>query len=259
MNVIYQPGGAAREYASHAANFYKGCAHGCKYCYAPKATYNSPEQFHDTKWVTARDVLGRFALDCGKFWNDKDRAVDDEVLLSFSCDPYQPIDDKLRYTRVALIMLAHYAIPATVLTKAGMKAARDFDVMKENHAGTEFGTSLVWMDDAMRKEWEPHAATVGKRIDAITKAKQAGLRTWVSLEPVIEPAEALAVIDACHAFVDHWKVGKLNHHPEIEKQVDWADFCGKLHDTRIDLGLDMYIKESLEGSMAEMFAKRTGR
>ena len=243
MNIIYTPGGAAREYASHAANFYKGCAHGCKYCYAPKATYNKPEEFHDPEWITARDVLGKFALDCAKM--AEDQQPDDRVLISFSCDPYQPLDDKLRYTRAALVMLAHYEIPATVLTKAGMKAARDFDVMMENLAGTEFGTSLVWMDDEKRKLWEPCAAPVGKRIDAINKAKQAGLRTWVSLEPVIEPAQALEVIDKLHDIVDHWKVGKLNHNPEVEGHIDWHAFVNGLQVLEAKYDLDMYIKESL--------------
>ncbi len=46
----------------------------------------------------------------------------------------------------------------------------------------------------------------------------------VSLEPVIDPAQTLALIEATHEFVDYYGVGKMNHNPEIEKSIDWPKF-----------------------------------
>ena len=51
-----------------------------------------------------------------------------------------------------------------------------------------------------------------------------GIYTWVSMEPVIIPDEALEVIRAAHSYVDFWKVGKLNHNKEVEQSVDWPKF-----------------------------------
>jgi len=51
-----------------------------------------------------------------------------------------------------------------------------------------------------------------------------GIRTWVSIEPVIDPDQALALIEERHPLVDHWKIGKINYDKEIENKIDWYKF-----------------------------------
>ena len=70
-----------------------------------------------------------------------------------------------------------------------------------------------------------------------------GIYTWVSVEPVIDPNEALSVMRALLDCVDLWKVGKLNHFKEAESRVDWRQF---LIDTQKTLvGKNVYIKKDL--------------
>ena len=75
-------------------------------------------------------------------------------------------------------------------------------------------------------------------------AHSRGIRTWISVEPVIDPRQAIGVIDACSGFVDHFKVGKINHWPGLEKKVDWVKFRGDAIDFLNRLGVDYYIKKA---------------
>lgn len=236
MSLIYEPGGKAGEYSGLAVNLYVGCPFGCTYCYGPGAAHVTKENYHNAPRLK-KDVLAKLAVEAKKMAGDPR-----EILLSFLTDPYFS-EEAAAMTREALIILGENELKATVLTKAGTRAERDFDVLEKY--GFSFGTSLVWMDDSDRLRWEPQAAPVWRRVDAIRKADKRGIRTWVSLEPVVDPDEALAVIAELHCRVDHWKVGKLNGMPEVEKLVDWAKFHRDVVGLLEELGADYYIKKSL--------------
>jgi len=72
-----------------------------------------------------------------------------------------------------------------------------------------------------------------------------GIFTWVSLEPVINPDQALAVIHMAHPYVNFWKVGKLNHMKEYERTVDWGKFLFDAETLLTKLGAKYYIKNDL--------------
>jgi hypothetical protein len=106
-----------------------------------------------------------------------------------------------------------------------MRAARDFDLLKENQF--DFGTSISFVTQSIASKYEPGAASTDDRIRAIRLAKHAGIRTWISVEPVVNPDEAIMVMKVLKPWVDYWKIGKLNHHPQIEKAIDWKAFLNK--------------------------------
>jgi len=198
--------------------------------------HKSREHFHSTT-TPRKDILSRLAHDCKMLQGDPR-----EVLLCFSCDPYpkSAITDE-DVTRQALRILALYKMKATVLTKAGMRAVRDFDILKQQ--GWSFGTSLVWASDLSRAKFEPNASPVSSRAEAIRFAHSSGIRTWVSLEPVISPVHARAVIADLIDVVDHWKIGKINHCQELEKGVDWKAFADEVRQQL--KGRSFYLKKSL--------------
>ena len=72
-----------------------------------------------------------------------------------------------------------------------------------------------------------------------------GIRTWVSMEPVIIPEEALELLETLAPFVDHWKIGKLNHFPDVEKRVDWISFREKAKFILDSQDASYYLKKSL--------------
>lgn len=70
-----------------------------------------------------------------------------------------------------------------------------------------------------------------------------GIYTWVSIEPVIEPLEALVIIASLVGKVDEFKIGKINHFPKFEINVDWANFLEKAE--KLLQGEKYMIKKSL--------------
>jgi len=169
--------------------------------------------------------------------------IDDEILLSFIGDPYQPEDTKYRLTRSVLEVLAEHDRPFTVLTKGGIRAVNDFDLFA-SYPKSRFGTTLCFTNQEDADEWEPNAASVNDRITAIKHAHNRGIKTWVSLEPVIIPEQAMEIIRMLHPYV-HWKVGKINHMKKIEDQHDWIAFREETRDLLESVGADYYLKKSL--------------
>ena len=210
---IYVPRGRAFEYSPLACDLYKGCVHGCKYCYGA-----STEVF-DNMCETLSPVPNALEI----LENDAKRLAGDkrEILFSFSSDPYFS-EEAAVMTRKALEICEKYRLNAQVLTKGGMKASRDFDILARN--GWRFGSTVIFTSEALREEWEPNVPSIESRIEAIRLADSLGIYTWVSIEPVIDAEEAKKVIEALKGSVSLWKIGKLNHFPEIEATIDWKAY-----------------------------------
>jgi DNA repair photolyase len=240
MEIIYETKGKAKEFAPLSANLYNGCSHGCTYCYSPQSLGTEKTCFHDNV-KTAGNALDRFARDASLLKGKKD---DREILLSFMTDPYQPIENDLLVTRQAIEILIRNNLRFTILTKGGTRAARDF-VLLEGYAGCSFGTTLIFQSQQDSDLWEPGAASIYDRIIAIKQARERGIRTWVSIEPVIDPGQALGLIRSLHEYVDHWKIGKINYHPEIEEKTDWFAFRRDVSTLLEFLNKDYYLKKSL--------------
>lgn len=243
MPIIYEPKGRALEYSPLAANLYNGCAHGCTYCFVPgippwKHAQNAREAFYTDPKLRV-DVLAQLARDCRRMAGDERR-----VLMSFTSDPYQPIEREHEITRRALELMAANNMLPQVLTKAGEWAVkRDGSVLLSSRC--VWAATLTFDDDAKSLEWEPGAALPGDRFAALECAHALGLETWVSLEPVLEPDAAIRIIHTTHKYVDLYKVGKINHH-SLEREIDWADFLRRAEDALDQHGKARYIKRDLE-------------
>jgi len=234
--VIYEPRGRAGEYAPLAVNLYRGCGHGCIYCYAPEATFIDRQEF--IKATPRQGIIKKLGKDAPQAALDGHKG---NVLLCFTCDPYQPIDKEYQLTRQAIEILHKNGFNVTILTKGGKRAERDFNLLRPDD---EFATTLTFLDEQKSRQWEPKAAIPEERIETLRKAHELGIKTWVSLEPVIEPAESLEIIRQTHTFVDLFKVGLLNYHPR-GKEIDWRKFLHECITTLKQYGCQYYIKKDL--------------
>jgi DNA repair photolyase len=235
MSLIYEPKGRAREYAALACNVYSGCDHQCSYCYAPAATFKQREAFCNPK-LRSGDFLAKLEREAAA------SLPSEPILLCFTTDPYQSFDVKEQVTRRAIQILHRHGHNVHILTKGGSRALRDLDLLTPDDA---FATTLTCLSEPISAQWEPGAATPSDRIATIRKFHAAGIPTWVSLEPVISPTDALKTIRRTHEFVDFFKVGKLNYHTHA-KTIDWAAFAHDAVRLLDSLGCRYLVKNDLK-------------
>ena len=238
MKIIYEPKGRAAEYAPLAVNLYGGCSHGCRYCFGPGALRKKRATFNNNI-QPKKDALIRVRKDAERLRGDER-----EILMSIVSDPYQPADHESKNTRNAIKILIENDLTFTILTKGGTRAVRDFDLL-QGYEKARFGSTLIFTQQKYADICEPNAPTIKNRIEAIKEANKRGISTWVSLEPVIDPNQALELIWELHPIVGHWKVGKLNYNKEIERQVDWLAFRDDVAELLESLNASYYIKKSL--------------
>ena len=209
--------------------------------------HETPDEWHKT--AKARlNILARFERDCERLSKERPDDESRRVFFCFACDPYQPTEGKWHFTRQGIEIAAKHGIKVDVLTKGDKNLiVQDFQLMRE--AKTHFGMTLSFINDESRKEWEPMASSVQDRMETLKKAHDMGIYTWVSMEPVIKPDEALEVIRQAHGYVDFWKVGKLNHNKSIEQSINWTRFREDVVSLLTSFNCKYYIKEDLRNAV----------
>jgi hypothetical protein len=128
------------------------------------------------------------------------------VLLCFSCDPFQPIAFDSGYTRAAIAALQASSCEVVTLSKAGLWAAEAVGWLRPGV--DEWGATLTFVDDRLTVAVEPGAGLYADRIALLEMAKERGLKTWASLEPLtVQSAAALA---GAAEYVDEFRIGLWN-------------------------------------------------
>ena len=111
-------------------------------------------------------------------------------------------------------------------------------------AGFWFGSTLCWSADSDRQRWEPHAANIESRWSAIQEAHELGIKTWISIEPTIDPEQGLQVITRGIDLVDAFAVGTWNYSRQASK-LDYRRYLEKVLALAQENNLQLYVKDSL--------------
>lgn len=237
-SIIYAPRGQAGEYAPLACNPYRGCAHGCKYCYVPKVLRMDRREF-DAGAVPRAGFLDLLRRDARKY---QIAGIDEQVMFSFTTDVYNPSDTSI--TRDCLRAVQEHGMGVCVLTKGGSRALADIDLFRPGRDA--FASTLTTTDDAFSRKWEPGAALPADRIATLKAFHDAGIFTWVSLEPTLDCESSLDIIQRTHGFVDLYKIGRANYLP-MTATTDWEAYTHRIIDLVNRLGVRHYIKRDLQG------------
>ncbi len=236
-SIVYAPRGQAGEYAKLATNPYRGCGHACAYCYVPKVLKMDRPTF-DAGAFPRDGFLDALRKDARKY---QALGITEQVMLSFTTDPYHPSDNSL--TRDVLTTLQSYGLGVCTLTKGGSRALRDIDIFRPSRDA--FASTLTTLDDDFSRKWERGAQLPGDRIATLKAFHDAGIFTWVSLEPTLNTESSLQIIERTHEFVDLYKIGRANYLP-MTNTTDWESYTYRILELVNRLGVKHYIKKDLQ-------------
>jgi DNA repair photolyase len=186
---------------SVSVNPYRGCEHGCIYCYA-RPTHEwlgfSAGLDFETKILVKEQApqLLRAALTSPR-WQPQ------VVALSGVTDPYQPIERQLRLTRGCLEVLADFRNPIAIVTKNAL-VARDTDLFAQlaRVQAAAVIVSVTTLDPQLARRMEPRSSAPVKRLEAISCLARAGVPVGVNVAPIIPgltDAETPAILKAAAA------------------------------------------------------------
>jgi DNA repair photolyase len=182
-------------------NPYRGCEHGCIYCYArPSHAYvgfSAGLDFEAEIFVKegAAQVLERELSAPGY--------VAKPISLGANTDPYQPVERRLRSTRSILEVLARADHPVGIVTKSAL-VARDIDILAPmaKKGLVKVAISVTTLDRGLARTMEPRAATPDKRLETIGLLAEAGVPVAVLVAPIIpvvNDAEIETILARAHA------------------------------------------------------------
>jgi DNA repair photolyase len=219
-----------------SVNPYRGCEHGCVYCYArPAHAYLglSPGLDFETKLFFKADAAALLEKELSK-----PGYVCRRIHLGADTDPWQPAERTLGITRAVLEVLDRFEHPVSVITKSAL-IARDADILGRMAARglAKAYVSVTTLDRSLARAMEPRAATPAKRLEAMRRLADAGVPVGVGFAPVIPG---------------------LNDH-ELEAVLEAAAEVGASEAMFVTLRLPMEIKDLFREWLAEARPERAAR
>ncbi len=165
-------------------NVYRGCEHGCSYCYArPTHAYMglSPGLDFETRLFAKTNAAELLE---GEFSNPKYKAR--TIAVGTNTDPYQPIERERRLTRSILQVMLKYRHPVGIVTKSSL-IARDLDLLKPlaQLGLVKCAISITTLDGKLARSMEPRASAAHKRLEAMEMLNKAGIPCAVMTAPII--------------------------------------------------------------------------
>ncbi len=217
-------------------NPYRGCEHGCSYCYArPSHAYlgHSPGLDFETRLYAKPDAARLLAAELAR-----PGYVPKVIALGSNTDPYQPIERERRITRQVLEVLAAARHPVGIVTKSAL-VVRDIDILAPmaRDGLVKVALSVTTLDRRLARAMEPRAATPGKRLEAMRRLRDAGIPVAAMVAPVIP------------SLTDH----------EIERILAAVRDAGASEAGYVLLRLPLELKDLFREWLAEAFPGRADR
>jgi DNA repair photolyase len=180
-------------------NPYRGCEHGCIYCYArPTHAYMglSPGLDFETQLFAKTNAAELLRSELSH-----PRYVVKPIALGANTDPYQPIEKRYEITRQVLEVLEETGHPVTIVTKSAL-ILRDLDILGRmaERGLVKVAMSVTTLDRDLARRMEPRASTPPRRLEAIRQLTEAGVRTGVIMAPIIpalNDSEIERVLETC--------------------------------------------------------------
>lgn len=239
--LIYKTG---VEYGDYTLNHIQGCSHGCKYpCYA----YMMAKRFGKVKsyeeWIHPQIVENTMQLLAKELPRFKDKIS--LLHLCFTTDPFMYGHEDICQLSMQVLQRANaHSVRCSVLTK-GILPIELAELPLQN----EYGITVVSLDDDFIRRYEPGAAPMHDRIDALKALSEKGCKTWVSVEPYPTPniiKQSLSNILDAVSFADRIIFGRLNYNKAVSEYKQHKEFYNQCAEQVIqfckDNQIDYHIK-----------------
>lgn len=206
-------------------NPYRGCEHGCSYCYArPYHEYLglSAGLDFETKIFVKRNAAALLR-------NELMRPSYQPQWISLSgvTDPYQPAESRFKVTRSLLEVMAEFRQPCGLITKNAL-VTRDLDLLRKlaEHDAVGVTVSITTLDEVLRRKLEPRTATATRRLDAVRALAEAQIPVGVNVAPIIpglNDEEIPAILTAARKAGARWANMTIVRLPLAVGQIfeDW--------------------------------------
>ncbi len=171
-------------YGKASLNIYRGCEHGCIYCYArPSHEYLSLSSGLDfeTKIFVKQDAPNLlYKTLASKKW------LPQTIMMGSNTDCYQPIEKKLKITRQCLEVLHEFHNPINIVTKNKL-VTRDIDILSKmaEYKTVSVFLSITTLDNRLASVMEPQTAKPHLKLAALRELSEAGIPTGVLIAPII--------------------------------------------------------------------------
>lgn len=168
----------------YSLNPYRGCLHGCSYCYARTSHeylgLNAGLDFETTIFVKKN------AAELFRTWLCRSQYQPERVLMSGITDCYQPVERTLKITRECLLVANEASQPVSIITKNKL-VTRDIDVLSEmaKRQLCNVAVSINSLDQSLTKMMEPACSAPRSRLDAVHQLSAAGIPVHVMVSPVV--------------------------------------------------------------------------
>ena len=252
-------------------NPYRGCEHGCIYCYArpshaylgfsPGLDFESRLIFKPDAASLLRAELARPGYACAP------------IALGSNTDPYQPVERDLGITRAVLEVLAECGHPVMVVTKSA-RVERDIDILGSMAEANRcsVGVSITTLDRALARRMEPRASAPHRRLEMVRRLTAAGIPTGVlaapmipfindaELEVILERSREAGALGASYTMLrlpleiaELFREWLAEHYPGRSERV-----MERVRDTRGGKDYDSTFGRRMRGTgpVAELLAKR---
>ena len=203
---IYNPNGKAAEYFEWAVNYYNGCTHNCSYCFNNHSLMSATLGGTNVRLKKSLvDEQTAYEIFCRELQRHISQIITDGALhFNFVSDPCLPETIVLNWKCIDYAISK--GVPCQVLTKRADWL--NHPAVQNALSHPEFlriGFSLTGCD-----EQEPGASPNDERIWAMQKLHQAGIPTWASIEPILDPQRSLDMVARTIDCCDHYKIGILS-------------------------------------------------
>ena len=165
---------------------YRGCAHGCRYCYVreyPNALHK-PEEWGG--WVAPK--LNAPEL----LWSQRHKLHGARVFMASATDPYQPLERQYRLSRRCLEVLLLCPTTEVILHTRSPLVLQDLELLKAFGDRLSVGLSIPTDDDTVRQIVEPHAPAIPSRWAAAERLAAAGIAVTIAVTPLLAVHDAQA-------------------------------------------------------------------